>query len=119
MINISSRTVEYIFWSVLAFPALASALVGVEIGTLALGCMVELAPLLQMRLMDISRDGQSLVAASNHAALNVANAVGPCLGGWVISAGWDWTSPGYIGAELAVGGVSVSAISILLGVSLS
>jgi DHA1 family inner membrane transport protein len=63
--------------------------------------MVALAPALQMRLMDISKHGQSLVAASNHAALNLANALGPWLGGLAINAGWGWTSTGYVGAGMA------------------
>ena len=35
-----------------------------------------LVPMLQTRLMDVARDGQSLAAALNHSTLNLANALG-------------------------------------------
>ncbi|MBO1537112.1 MULTISPECIES: MFS transporter [Pseudomonas] len=89
------------FFALFAFPILSRTLPGVSFATVLLGCMVALAPALQMRLMDISKRGQSLVAASNHAALNLANALGPWLGGLAINAGWGWTSTGYVGAGMA------------------
>lgn len=84
-----------------AFPVLSQTLLEISVATVLLGCMVALAPALQMRLMDVSKRGQSLVAASNHAALNLANALGPWLGGLAINAGWGWTSTGYVGAVMA------------------
>ena len=36
-----------------------------------------LAPVLQTRLMDVAGEAQTLAAASNHAAFNAANALGP------------------------------------------
>ncbi|TNF83414.1 MFS transporter [Pseudomonas sp. ICMP22404] len=89
------------FVALFAFPVLAQTLLGISFATVLLGCMVALAPALQMRLMDISKRGQSLVAASNHAALNLANALGPWLGGLAINAGWGWSSTGYVGAGMA------------------
>jgi len=89
------------FFALFAFPVLSLTLPGVAVGALMLGCMVALCPALQMRLMDVSKHGQSLVAASNHAALNLGNALGPWLGGLAINAGWGWTSTGYVGAAMA------------------
>ncbi|MEV6273773.1 MFS transporter [Nocardia sp. NPDC051832] len=64
-----------------------------------------LAPGLQTRLMDVAADAQTLAAALNHAALNIANAAGAWLGGLVIAAGLGYTAPAVVGAGLAVAGV--------------
>ena len=53
------------------------------------------------------RSAQTLGAASNHSAFNVANALGPWLGGLAISAGLGWTSTGYIGAATGAVGLLV------------
>nr|WP_051299523.1 MFS transporter [Arthrobacter castelli] len=70
-----------------------------------------LIPALQTRLMDVAGDAQSLAASLNHAALNVANALGAFLGGVVISAGWGLTAPARVGAALAVLGLLIAFIS--------
>ena len=88
--------------TLLLFPLLAGSKVGVAVATMALGSMIGLCPALQMRLMDVSKHGQQLIAASNHAALNAANALGPWLGGMAITAGFGWTSPAIIGAAMAL-----------------
>ena len=48
---------------------------------------------LQLRLMDVAGDAQTLGAAMNHASLNVANALGAWLGGLVIAAGCGYRAP--------------------------
>ena len=48
---------------------------------------------LQLRLMDVAGDAQTLGAAMNHASLNIANALGAWLGGLVIAAGWGLRAP--------------------------
>jgi DHA1 family inner membrane transport protein len=70
-----------------------------------------LATVLQTRLMDVAGDAQSLAAALNHSAFNVANALGPWLGGMAITAGFGLASTGYVGCALAVGGLAVWGIS--------
>jgi len=70
-----------------------------------------LATVLQTRLMDVAGDAQGLAAALNHSAFNVANALGPWLGGMAIAAGFGFASTGYVGCALAVGGLAVWAIS--------
>ena len=52
---------------------------------------------LQMRLMQVAGDAQTLGAAMNHASLNVANALGAWLGGLVIAAGLGYTAPSWVG----------------------
>ena len=62
------------------------------------------APALQIRLMDVADDAQTLAAALNHSSLNIANATGAWLGGLVIAAGFGYTAPAAAGALLAVAG---------------
>lgn len=71
-----------------------------------------LAPGLQTRLMDVAADAQTLAAALNHAALNIANAAGAWLGGLVIAAGLGYTAPAALGAGLAVVGVALFAFTV-------
>ncbi|WUA12324.1 MFS transporter [Nocardia sp. NBC_01377] len=72
-----------------------------------------LAPGLQTRLMDVAADAQTLAAALNHAALNIANAAGAWLGGVVIAAGLGYSAPAAVGAGLAVLGVVLFALTVL------
>ncbi len=62
---------------------------------------------LQLRLMDVAGDAVTLGAAMNHAALNLANALGAWLGGLVIAAGYGYRSPALVGAALSVLGVGI------------
>ncbi|GHB27946.1 MFS transporter [Salinicola rhizosphaerae] len=91
----------------LLFPIAAHSLWTILPVTFAVGTMVSLSPALQTRLMDVAADAQTLAAASNHAAFNVANALGPWMGGLAISAGMGWTVTGYVGAAAALGGLVV------------
>ncbi|WP_461165251.1 MFS transporter [Arthrobacter sp. R4-81] len=73
-----------------------------------------LIPALQTRLLDASPDAPSLASSLNHAALNVANALGAFLGGLVIAWGWGYVAPALVGAVLAVLGLGVALLSGLL-----
>ncbi|MCX5592596.1 MFS transporter [Alcaligenes endophyticus] len=79
---------------------------------LLVGMIVALGPALQTRLMDVAGDAQTLAAALNHSAFNVANALGAWLGGLTISAGLGWTSTAWVGACLALGGLIIHAYSL-------
>jgi DHA1 family inner membrane transport protein len=70
---------------------------------------------LQIRLMAVAAEAQTMGAAMNHAALNVANALGAWLGGLVVAAGWGYRAPGVVGALLALLGVLVLGWSAMLG----
>ncbi|WP_431955893.1 MFS transporter [Nocardia lijiangensis] len=74
-----------------------------------------LAPGLQTRLMDVAADAQTLAAALNHAALNIANAAGAWLGGLVIAAGLGYTAPAAVGAGLAVVGTLLFVVTVWVG----
>lgn len=82
------------------------------VGVFLLGTLVALGPSLQIRLMDVAGDAQTLAAALNHSAFNLANASGAWLGGLAIAAGWGWTSLGWVGSSLAICGLLVFAASV-------
>ena len=81
----------------------------------AIGLGGALGTVLQTRLMDVAGDAQTLAAALNHSAFNTANALGPWLGGMAIAAGYGWTSTGWVGCALALGGFAIWSVSALLG----
>ncbi|MEN5218252.1 MFS transporter [Pseudomonas pudica] len=101
-------------WSIavlLFFSFAAQALWSLLLGIGLVGTMIALAAPLQIRLMDIAHEAPSLAAASNHAAFNLANALGPWLGGMAITAGMGWTSTGYIGATTALVGLGIYLVA--------
>ncbi|PDS44630.1 MFS transporter [Rhizobium anhuiense] len=78
------------------------------------GCGFAAGPALQTRLMDVAADAQTLAAASNHSAFNIANAIGAWLGGLVIAWGYGFAATGYVGAALSFLGLFVFAASFHL-----
>jgi DHA1 family inner membrane transport protein len=82
------------------------------INVFLLGTIVAIAPALQIRLMDVAGDAQTLAAALNHSAFNTANAIGAWLGGVAIAAGFGWTSTGWVGTLLAFAGMGVFGASV-------
>jgi DHA1 family inner membrane transport protein len=102
----------------LALYALAAPYIwAVILDVFLIGIGGALATVLQTRLMDVAGDAQSLAAALNHSAFNVANALGPWLGGMAITAGFGLPSTGFVGCALAVGGLTIWAISRSIRVS--
>jgi DHA1 family inner membrane transport protein len=93
------------------YPLAARHFWTVTLDVFAIGLGGALASVLQTRLMDVAGRAQALAAALNHSAFNVANALGPWLGGLAIAAGHGWTSTGYVGCALACGGLIVLVIS--------
>ena len=92
------------FTHIAAVAIIALFLIGVS------GSMITTA--LQMRLFRESHDAPSLSAAMNHAAFNLANALGAWLGGIVITAGLAEHRPGGRGSCLS--GLIVISIAIFL-----
>ncbi len=117
-------------WSVIRSVVIGMAGLGISLALFALAAPYAVAALvvlalisvlasvlvinLQLRLMQVAGTAQTLAAASNHAALNLANALGAWLGGVVIAAGWGYTAPSWVGAGLAVLGLGILAISVLV-----
>jgi MFS transporter, DHA1 family, inner membrane transport protein len=88
------------------YPVAAPHLSTVTLDVAAIGFCGALATVLQTRLMDVAGEAQNLAAALNHSAFNLANALGPWLGGLAIAAGLGWTSTGWVGCGLALGGLA-------------
>jgi len=95
------------------YPVAAARFGTVTLDVMAIGFCGALATVLQTRLMDVAGDAQSLAAALNHSAFNVANALGPWLGGLAIAAGFGWTSTGWVGCGLALGGFAAWVIALI------
>ena len=73
-----------------------------------------LVPSLQIRLMDVAGDAQTLAAALNHSALNLANASGAAIGGAVIAAGFSYSAPALAGMVLALAAIVLWVPTFLL-----
>jgi DHA1 family inner membrane transport protein len=102
-------------WSALvlaAIPFTAPYPVAICINVFLLGTVVAIGPALQIRLMDTAGHAQTLAAALNHSAFNTANALGAWLGGVAIAGGLGWTSTGWVGVVLSLGGMAVFAASL-------
>ena len=95
------------------YPLAASNIWTMSLSVFAIGVGGSLGTILQARLMDVAEDAQSLAAALNHSAFNFANALGPWLGGLAITAGYGWTSTGWVGCALALGGLAFWGLSVL------
>jgi MFS transporter, DHA1 family, inner membrane transport protein len=76
------------------------------------GCCIAVVPALQTRLMDVAGEAQTIAAALNHSAFNIANALGAWLGGAAIATGLGWASTGAVGAALALGGLVIMAVAV-------
>ncbi len=100
------------FW-LAAFPFAAGNIWAVSLVIFMIGSGGGLGAMLQTRLMDVADDAQTLAAALNHSAFNTANALGPWLGGMAIAAGYGWTSTGWVGAALALGGLAIWIVAVL------
>jgi DHA1 family inner membrane transport protein len=95
-----------------AFPSSVGSLWSISLVVFLIGCTTGLAIVLQTYLMDVARDAQTLAAAANHSAFNVANALGPWLAGLAISAGYGFPSAGYVGCALSLGGLVLWLITL-------
>lgn len=96
----------------LAFTVTSANVYAAGFNLFLIGGCIAVGPALQTRLMDVAGDAQTLAAAINHSAFNIANALGAWLGGLAIAAGYGWTSPGWVGFALALGGFAVLLVSL-------
>jgi DHA1 family inner membrane transport protein len=100
--GIGSAVVMVVFWLVAPY---GWWLLPVVFAVTALGSVLVVN--LQLRLMDVSGDAATLGASMNHAALNVANALGAWIGGVTIAAGYGYRSPALAGFGLSLLGIGV------------
>lgn len=96
-----------VFALVARTPAAAIAVL-VAFGTVAFA----MGPVVQNRVIEAARvrDG-SLVSAANQGAFNMANALGAALGAAVLSAGYGYTAPIWVGAGLALLGTAIAVLA--------
>ncbi|MEA3388541.1 MAG: MFS transporter [Pseudomonadota bacterium] len=113
-----NRTViGVLLWSAAAlaiFPFMAGNIWTLGLNIFLIGIGGGLGTPLQARLMDVSGDAQTLAAALHHSAFNIANALGPWLGGLSIAAGYGLVSTGWIGCAMALGGLVIYLAAIAL-----
>jgi DHA1 family inner membrane transport protein len=79
-----------------------------------IGMSLALPTGLQLRLMDVSGHAQTLGAAMNHSAFNLANALGAWLGGLVLAAGLGLTAPMWVGVAMTLAGMAIFAAALAL-----
>ena len=101
-----------LFW-LAVYPFSVGNIYAVTLVVFMIGTGGGLGTALQTRLMDVAGEAQTLAAALNHSAFNMAYALGPWLGGLAFAAGFDWASTGWVGVALAVGGLFFWIISIV------
>ena len=89
------------------FPLAAHDIRTISLLVVLIGMGGAIGTLLQVRLMDVAPDAQTMAGALNNSAFNAANALGPFLGGLAINAGFGWTSTGIVGSLLALGGLII------------
>ncbi|GBR21670.1 major facilitator superfamily arabinose transmembrane efflux protein [Asaia spathodeae NBRC 105894] len=94
------------------FPEAAHKFIPLAINVFMIGASGGLATVVQARLLTVAVGAEGLAAALNQSAFNIANAVGPWLGGLAISAGLGWTSVGWVGLALSLGGFAIYLLSI-------
>ncbi|WP_029604079.1 MFS transporter [Kozakia baliensis] len=98
--------------SMAGFPAASHEIYSLAAVVFMVGCSGGLATVVQARLLAVAVGAESLAAALNQSAFNIANAVGPWLGGLAISAGLGWTSVGWVGLALSIGGFGIWLLSV-------
>jgi MFS transporter, DHA1 family, inner membrane transport protein len=95
-------------FAVLARSPVAAVTLLVLFGTVAFA----MGPAVQNGVIEAARvRGGSLVSAANQGAFNVANALGAALGALVLSAGYGYTAPMWVGAALALAGSGIALVA--------
>ena len=107
----------FLLWNAVAmllFTATSAYAWSAVLTVFLIGTGIAVGPAMQTRLMDVAADAQTLAASLNHAAFNIANALGAWLGGYVIYLGFGWTAPSWVGAGLAGCGFLILLLSAAL-----
>jgi DHA1 family inner membrane transport protein len=78
-----------------------------------IGFSVGIATLIQSLLMDVSPNGHAMIGALVQCSFNIANAIGPWVGGIAIAKGAHANQTGYVAAGLFIGGFIMWVISYL------
>lgn len=71
-----------------------------------------LGPSIQVLLMDHSRDAEMLGSSLGQSGFNIGNALGAFLGGIPLTLGYDYASPQWVAAGLALSGVALALLML-------
>lgn len=94
------------------FPIASHALLSLFFVVFVIGASGGLSTVVQSRLLGVAVGAEGLVAALNQSAFNIANAIGPWLGGLMIMSGAGWASVGWAGLALSLGGFIIFLLSL-------
>jgi DHA1 family inner membrane transport protein len=101
--------------SLLGLALTAQSVAGLLVFLLMVGAAASaLSPCIQMRLMEVAGESQTIAAAVNHSSLNLGNSLGAYLGGVVIAAGYGYLAPAWVGLALCAPAVVLAVVSVLL-----
>ena len=106
-----------LIWTIVSlalYPAATHSLWTILPVVLVVGAGGGLCTPLQARLMEVAEGSQTLAAALNHSAFNIANALGPWFAGMAIAGGFGLPSAGWVGCAMAAGGLVLWVVSMLL-----
>ncbi|MGY1631750.1 MFS transporter [Geodermatophilus sp. SYSU D01186] len=107
-VGLLATTVVLVAFAFLARTPVAAVVLLVLFGTVSFA----LGPVVQNGVIEAAQvRGGSLVSAANQGAFNVANAVGAALGALVLSAGFGYTAPMWVGAVLALTGSGIAVLA--------
>lgn len=109
LMNTIGGTLVWSTFVLLLFIFTASDVYLASFNVFLIGTVVAIGPALQIRLMDVAGNAQTLAAALNHSAFNFANAAGAWLGGLTIDAGYGWLSTAWVGVLLSLAGLVIFA----------
>lgn len=105
-----------LIWSALMlglYPFMTGHVWSMMLVALLIGCGGGIGSVLQARLMSVAGKAQTLAAALLHSAMNAANALGPFLAGLAIAKGYGFSSSGWVGCGLAVGGLMMWGVTVV------
>lgn len=109
-ISLGLLAVVLALFTVTAHNKIAAAITVVLIGALGFATV----PPLQKRVLDQAAGAPTLASALNIGAFNLGNALAAWFGGLVISAGFGYTSPNWVGVGLVLVGLALAAVSGVL-----
>ncbi|MER5551468.1 MFS transporter [Streptomyces sp. NPDC002793] len=109
-VSLGALAVILALFTLTAHNKIAAAVTVVLIGALGFATV----PPLQKRVLDQAAGAPTLASAVNIGAFNLGNALAAWLGGIVISAGFGYTAPNWVGAVLAASALLLAVLSGVL-----
>ncbi|MFE9722076.1 MFS transporter [Streptomyces sp. NPDC005794] len=109
-VSLGALAVVLALFTLTAHNKIAAAVTVVLIGALGFATV----PPLQKRVLDQAAGAPTLASAVNIGAFNLGNALAAWLGGIVISAGFGYTAPNWVGAGLAASALLLAVVSGVL-----